>query len=177
MIGLRPGNLSPKAARLYLLLLRSRPSPVTVGRSACNCWYCCPFAFCWAVVCRIRPRFCRNPRAMASSSERSITAPVACPVTSDPLNESCVGAARFWPPGVDSCWTPPSTTWACAGVVAPGAFDPPAGACARPSIPSQNAAQAECHQDAACGLRCFPWSHCFYGTCTFWTGGRKSPHT
>ncbi len=40
---------------------------------------------CSAEPCRITPRFWRSPRAMASSSVRSMTVPVLLPATSEPL--------------------------------------------------------------------------------------------
>ena len=82
---------------------------------------------------------------MASSNDRSIIAPVAWPLTMEPLYESEVGAAGFTPPGCVSCWSPPSTVCACAGVVAPGALlvlllTP--GPCARADAPASNTAIA-----------------------------------
>ena len=94
-------------------------SPVTVGSSACNCCSSSPLAPCCSLSCSRIPRFCRSPRAMASSSDRSITVPVAFPETTEPRNESCVGAARLWPAGAASCCSAPSTAPAWAGVVAP----------------------------------------------------------
>ena len=94
--------------------------PVTVGSSAWNCSICWPCALCCAVACRMRPRFWRRPRAMASSSERSSTASVALPATSDPPNAPCVGVARFTPPGAASCCNAPWVACASAEDVAPG---------------------------------------------------------